>query len=166
LEHAGRGRLGSLRGAKLGHVGDRQDESLGILWSRLFNAGARGRLVRRHSGSQKSKDECQRLGLRFYLVLSRPSGLTLINPGGNERQSLATGSGWLGNRLQQLLEVLVGSECAGRGLSLAARFAASALLATGIAGVPPAMSAEREQFDHSTMGGNITRRAGRPRSQY
>ena len=124
MEHAGRGRLVPLRCANVGNVGDRKDESLGILWSRLFNAGARVRLVRRHSGSQKSKDECQRLGLRFYLVLSCPSGLTLINPGGNERQSLATGSGWLGNCLQQLLEILVGSQCAGRGLSLDARFAA------------------------------------------
>jgi hypothetical protein len=39
-------------------------------------------------------------------------------------------------------------------------------LNTGTAGVPPAMSAEREQSDHSTMEGNASGWARRPRSQY
>ena len=37
---------------------------------------------------------------------------------------------------------------------------------TGTAGVPPAMSAEREQFDHATRHANSTERARRPRYQY
>ncbi|MGI8838310.1 MAG: hypothetical protein ACR2H4_16975 [Pyrinomonadaceae bacterium] len=39
-------------------------------------------------------------------------------------------------------------------------------LKTGTAGLPPAMSAQREQSDHSTMDGNVAGRARRPRSQY
>ena len=39
-------------------------------------------------------------------------------------------------------------------------------LSTGTAGVPPAMSAQREQPDDSTMDGNVTGRARRLRSQY
>lgn len=162
MESARPGRLGSLRGANVGPVGDWQDEPLGVLWSRLINAGACRRVVGRHSGSQESKDECQCLGVRFCLVPHCPGRLTLINARGNERQCFASSSGWLGGNLQQLLEILGSPECARRGPSLASEFAAQTLLATGIVGVQPATSAEREQFDHLTLGWSRSQAGGTP----
>ena len=85
MEYARPGRLGSLRGANLGHVGDWQDEPLRILWSYYLNAGARRRLVRRYFGAQESKDECERLGLCFSLVPHYPGRLAPVNAGGTER---------------------------------------------------------------------------------
>lgn len=129
MEPARRGRLGSLRAANVGQFGDREDEPRGNLRSRFFNAGARGGIVGRHCGAEESEDECQRLGLCICLVPHGSGRLAPIYAGGDERQSLTTGSGRLGNELQQLLEVLVATECDGRCLSLASRFAAWAPLA-------------------------------------
>ena len=69
------------------------------------------------------------MALCFSLVLHSPTRFSPVYAGSVERQSFAKSSGWLGNNVQQLLEVLVRPEPGGCTLFVAARASTEEIMA-------------------------------------
>ena len=69
------------------------------------------------------------MALCFPLVLHCPTRFSPVYAVSDERQSFAKSSGWLGNNVQQLLEVLVRAEPGGCTLFVAAGASAKEIVA-------------------------------------
>lgn len=103
-----------LCGADLGHDSHRQIQLHRTIRSSVIYPGPRWWGYCWDGGLAKDQDGLESLGLYLPLVLDRPTGVTAVHAHAFECKPLAQHSGGLGTNLQQLLEILVCLNCAGR----------------------------------------------------